>query len=69
TYEDFDRFDDETKSYFKLVNPEDGIYEFIDPDSENVLNECPFLEKTENESIYKCKIYDMRPNSCRNYYC
>jgi Fe-S-cluster containining protein len=41
---------------------------FFNPKTgEEIYNRCPFLRKITNQNIYKCRIYDTRPDVCINY--
>ena len=46
-----------------------GLIDFlIDPNTDEQLDECPFLEKVK-DNYYVCNIHDTKPTFCRNYIC
>lgn len=40
---------------------------WISPRTDRSLTRCPFLRKVRNKDIYKCLIYETRPQACREY--
>lgn len=40
---------------------------WFDPDTQQPLTLCPFLQKAENSHTYTCAIYFNRPDDCRYY--
>ena len=40
---------------------------WMDPESGESLELCPWLRKAPNEEIYSCDIYYDRPDDCRSY--
>ena len=51
-----------------------NIYKYVtdgeiwfDPDSNEQLEECPWLRKETNQNKYTCAIYFDRPNDCKYY--
>jgi Fe-S-cluster containining protein len=40
---------------------------WIDPNTGEQLNSCPFLEKLPGQNKYSCQIYFDRPNDCKYY--
>jgi Fe-S-cluster containining protein len=40
---------------------------WMDPDTGQQLEVCPWLRKTPNQEIYTCDIYYDRPDDCKHY--
>ncbi len=40
---------------------------WVSPITGDETSRCPWLRKLPNKNIYKCKIYDVRPDACRAY--
>ena len=40
---------------------------WMDPDTGNQLELCPWLRKNSNQNIYTCEIYFDRPDDCKYY--
>ncbi len=40
---------------------------WIDPDTGEKIERCPWLQKRPDQEVYSCAIYNDRPNDCKYY--
>ncbi|NDU79953.1 MAG: hypothetical protein G3I11_01185 [Ferrovum sp.] len=44
------------------------MYDFwVSPKTGEEANRCPWFRKVWNKQVFKCQIYNVRPDACRNY--
>lgn len=58
--------------YWELFRPDIARFVsngeiWIDPDSGELLELCPWLNKADNADVYSCDIYNDRPDDCKTY--
>ncbi|VAX00702.1 hypothetical protein MNBD_GAMMA22-2843 [hydrothermal vent metagenome] len=58
--------------YWEIFRPDiaEFVYKgeiWIDPNTRDKINRCPWLQKDLDQEIYSCAIYNDRPNDCKYY--
>lgn len=41
---------------------------FVNPETDDLFLNCPFLRKVRGKDIYECLIHDIKPDVCRDYH-
>lgn len=53
---------------FRPIGNEDYAYEvWIDPQTKEEVEQCPWLEKLSHNGEYRCQIHDVKPSICRYF--
>lgn len=51
-----------------IVPDEDALFDvWVDPDTHDFADRCPWLRKERGSDLYVCAIYDVRPVGCRQW--
>lgn len=51
-----------------IPDSEDAMFDiWVDPETHDFANRCPWLQKKQGADLYECTIYDVMPAACREW--